>query len=77
MAVITGRPSPYKVNVLSGSFGGILIYGCQLLPDSALTSSAGINLFKLEVTLLHCWFSATREETALDHPDLGVTRNSL
>lgn len=77
MAVVTGRPSPYKAGVLGGSFGGILIYGCQLLPDSVLTSSAGRNLFKLEVTLLCCRFSFPREETALNRPDFGVMPNSL
>lgn len=77
MALVTGRTSPYKASVLGSSSGGILIYGCQLLPDSVLTSSAGRNLFKLEVTLLCCWFSFPGEGTALDHPDFGVTLNSL
>lgn len=77
MAVVTGRPSPHKARVLGSPFGAALIYGCQLLPDSVLTSSAGRNLLKLEVTLLCCWFSFPREETALDHPDFGVTLNSL
>lgn len=30
MAVVTVRPSPYKASALGGSFGGTLIYGCQL-----------------------------------------------
>lgn len=76
MVVVTGRPSPCEASVLSASFGGTLIYGCQLLPDNVLTTSAGRNLLKLEVTLLSCWFSFPREETALDHPDFGVTLSS-